>query len=345
MQGARVQQVQEQLEGRMQEMQEDQAAIADLMAGKDTERARALTEKNKLRQSQAEAMEKQLQQDPRYAEEMKRADEEAREEERRNPSGVESEFNLTDQQEAEVGFGMVQYFLGSQRLIEDPELQAYVNAVGMWVALQSERPALPWRFAVLDTDNPNAFAVPGGYVFITTGMLKMIRTESELAGVLGHEVSHVVRKHHLRWIYMNKDLKTQMERSEVAMRKLNPSLSKQLREMGRLAQSQMEAMTTGSMKANLSKAEEMQADRDAVVLAWRAGYEAWGLVAVLQRFEALTRSRRTGGKNTLDAHPEPLERFKSLDLALRARPEAQTLGEQAGVRFEQATLKLRGTNL
>jgi predicted Zn-dependent protease len=129
------------------------------------------------------------------------------------------------------------------------------------------------------------------------------------------------------------------------MRKLNPSKSKLLREMGRVAQSQMEGMNTGQMKANLSKAEEMQADRDAVLLAWRAGYEAWGLVAVLQRFEVLTRSRRTGGTNTLEVHPAPLERFKSLDLALRARSESQTLGEQAGARFEQATRQLRGTTL
>ena len=333
----------------MQKVQMDQVleqmkGQQDHMEGKDTEAARAYARQIELSRAQGEALQRQMEQDPTYRRYVEEGEAHERERRRNNPSGIETQFNLTDEQEVEVVFGMVQYFLGSQRLLDDQPLQSYVNLVGGWVALQSERPTLPWRFVVLDSETVNAFAVPGGYVFVTTGMLRMLRTESELAGVLGHEISHVVRKHHLRWIYMNKELSAQMQRTEAAVQKYNPAMAQQLREMGKLAQRQIESMNSGPMKANLSKAEELEADRDGIVLAWRAGYEAWGLVAMLQRFEAASRLHQVG-QTGLEGHPEPLERFKYLDWLVRQRPDAQNAGESGVARFDQATRRLRGTNL
>ena len=70
------------------------------------------------------------------------------------------------------------------------------NKVGRWVSSHSERPDLPWTFIVIDVEPANAFAAPGGYVVVTTGLLKRLNSEAELAGVLGHEVSRG-SKHHL----------------------------------------------------------------------------------------------------------------------------------------------------
>ena len=316
----------------------------DAMEGKDTDAARAYARQMEVSRAQGEALQRQMEQDPEYRRQVQEERAQERQRRRNNPSGIDTQFNLTDQQEVEVGFGMVQYFLSSQRLLDDQPLQTYVNRVGSWVALQSERPHLPWRFVVLDSAAVNAFAVPGGYVFVTTGMLRMLRTESELAGVLGHEISHVVRKHHLRWIYMNKELSAQMQRTEAAMQNLDPAMAQQLREIGKLAQRQIESMNSGPMKANLSKGEELEADRDGIVLAWRAGYEAWGLVAMLQRFEAASRLSQAA-QTGLEGHPEPLERFKYLDWLVQQRPDAQNAGEVGTARFEQATRRLRGTNL
>ena len=87
--------------------------------------------------------------------------------------------------------------LGAKPLVADPRLQRYVNALGRWLALQTERPDLPWTFGVLDDPGFNAFATPGGYIFVTKGLVMRMHNEAELAGVLAHEIGHVLRKHHL----------------------------------------------------------------------------------------------------------------------------------------------------
>src|SRR5947208_15815876 len=80
-------------------------------------------------------------------------------------------------------------------VVQNAGVHKYVTLVGTMVARQSERPALPWTFIVLDTDGVNAFASPGGIVHITRGALGLIRNEAELAGVLAHEIGHVAHKH------------------------------------------------------------------------------------------------------------------------------------------------------
>ena len=102
------------------------------------------------------------------------------------------------QQEEAIGQAAAATLLGAAKPIDNAALQRYVNEVGLWVALQSDRPNLPWHFAVVDSDDIDAFAAPGGYVFITRGLLLHMHSEAELAGVLGHEINHVVMKHHLK---------------------------------------------------------------------------------------------------------------------------------------------------
>src|SRR5690606_11933024 len=80
-------------------------------------------------------------------------------------------------------------------LVEDQALQDYVHAVGSKMALASERPDLPWQFRVVDDPTPNAFAAPGGFIYVTRGMLALMDSEAELASVLGHEIGHVTARH------------------------------------------------------------------------------------------------------------------------------------------------------
>ena len=77
-------------------------------------------------------------------------------------------------------------------------MQRYVNDVGFWVASHSKRKKLPWRFGVIDSDGINAFAAPGGYIVLTLGLFSLLENEAQLAGVLGHEISHVIKKDHLK---------------------------------------------------------------------------------------------------------------------------------------------------
>ncbi|MBC8007396.1 MAG: M48 family metalloprotease [Prolixibacteraceae bacterium] len=329
-----------QMEQMLQMMRSQMEGTQDIMAGRDTDAARASKKHAEAMALQGKQMEEQLRKDPNYVRAQEQGEREDREALRRNPSGVETQFNLSDAEEAELGFGMAQQFLSNQRLVADEGLQRYVNSVGVWVTQQSERPNLPWRFAVIEGDAPNAFAVPGGYVFITRGMLALAESESELAGILGHEISHVVRKHHLRWIYMNKELEVSVLRAEEQIGKTSAASRQMFQEMGKVMQSSIERMNSPETKAGMSKSEEFEADTDGAILAWRAGYEAWGLVAVIQRFEAASRDRY-GTDTALTGHPEPLQRLRMLDVALRSRDEKDTLGELAAERFQRATQGVR----
>ncbi|MEE9287862.1 MAG: M48 family metalloprotease, partial [Gammaproteobacteria bacterium] len=110
---------------------------------------------------------------------------------------------IDEEEELEIGSGLASMLLGAAPLVDNQEVQDYVNDVGMWLALQTERADLPWRFGVLETNDVNAFAVPGGYVFISKGMFLRMRDEGELAGVLAHEISHVLKRHHIAAIKKN----------------------------------------------------------------------------------------------------------------------------------------------
>jgi predicted Zn-dependent protease len=139
---------------------------------------------------------------------------------------------------------------------------------------------------------------------------------------------------------MNKELEVSVQRAEEEIGKSNATSRQMFQQMGKVMQSSIERMNSPQMKANLSKSEEFEADTDGAILAWRAGYEAWGLVAVMQRFEAASRDRY-GADTALAGHPEPLQRFKILDAALRSRNERDTLGELGTERFLEATHNIR----
>jgi predicted Zn-dependent protease len=102
---------------------------------------------------------------------------------------------ITEAQEIEMGRSAAEQAAQSIGLVDDPALQAYVDRLGQALARDSERPALPWSFRVVDDPTPNAFALPGGYIFVTRGLLGMMRNEAELVSVLGHEIGHVTARH------------------------------------------------------------------------------------------------------------------------------------------------------
>src|SRR3954466_14643225 len=104
---------------------------------------------------------------------------------------------MDEAKEIETGRQLAAVLLGSKPLLADAPLQRYVNQLGRWITLQSSRPLLPWTFAVLDDAGFNAFAAPGGYVFVTKGLVDRV-DEAELAGILAPEITHVVEKHPLK---------------------------------------------------------------------------------------------------------------------------------------------------
>jgi len=211
-------------------------------------------------------------------------------------------FGDSSQKEEEaVGEEAVAVLLGAVPLLENDPLQRYVNRVGHWVALHTERAKLPWRFAVLDTEDVNAFAAPGGYVFITKGLLLKMHSESELAGTLAHETVHVVEKHYLHAV-------KKQARLELAVRVAGTQVDEGDRaRLDKISNGFKELYSRG-----LDKKDEFEADRKGVVIATRSGYDPYGLPAVLQTI---------AGMNPQDAslaflfktHPPPAKRLSMLE--------------------------------
>jgi predicted Zn-dependent protease len=108
---------------------------------------------------------------------------------------------ITEQQEIAMGQKThAQFEKQFGGLYPDPQVQAYVNDVGLRMARYAERPNLPWQYRVVNSDKVNAFAVPGGYIYITQGLLFRLRNEAELASVLGHESGHIAHRHSVKQI-------------------------------------------------------------------------------------------------------------------------------------------------
>jgi len=218
---------------------------------------------------------------------------------------------IDEPKEIEIGRQLAAVLLGAKPLHPDMAVQRYVNRLGRWIALQSARPNLPWTFAVLDDAGYNAFAAPGGYIFITKGLFDSMGDEAELAGVLAHEIHHVVAKHHLKAI--RKSAQTGLLGRAVASQLSNSvagQVSNQLLNVGR------EMYSKG-----LDQSDEFEADRTGVTLAARAGFDPYGLLAALQQLRTATPDNPLFAL-TLSTHPATQVRLDQLENAMGNRMDA-----------------------
>ncbi|MDB5964996.1 MAG: peptidase [Polaromonas sp.] len=218
---------------------------------------------------------------------------------------------IDEPREIQIGRQLAAMLLGSKPLYPDMATQRYVNQLGRWISLQSSRPDLPWTFAVLDDPGFNAFAAPGGYVFVTKGLLDRVKDESELAGILAHEITHVTAKHHL--IAMNKAARTGL---------LTQLVGSQLKnDRGGLVSSQLLALGRNIYSKGLDQDDELDADRTAVALATRAGLDPYGLVAVLQQLRTASPDDALFALS-LSTHPPAQLRLNQLELAMGTQLDA-----------------------
>ncbi len=111
-----------------------------------------------------------------------------------------SEINISEKDERAIGEAVSAKLIDRFGIYQDPAVTKYVTLVGTVLAQASSRPSLDWKFIVVDSEGVNAYAAPGGIVHITKGALGLIKSESELAGVLAHELAHVTEKHTIKAI-------------------------------------------------------------------------------------------------------------------------------------------------
>lgn len=227
-----------------------------------------------------------------------------------NPVTGERQLALiSEAQEVELGRQSGQQVRQTMAMVDDPELQAYVERVGRRLAAESERPNLPWTFQVVDDPTPNAFALPGGPVFITRGLLDLMDSEAELASVLGHEIGHITARHSV----------TQISRAQLAQLGLGLGMIfvPEIRQFGDLAGAGLNLLML-----KYSRDAERQADQLGFRYARQEGYDVSEMVDV---FAALQQAGDLAGQSAipgwLATHPAPAERIEAVEKRLAKLPE------------------------
>ena len=228
--------------------------------------------------------------------------------------------NTSQEEELRIGQQISGNLLGAAPLVRDDSLQLYVNRVGRWVALQSERPDLPWRFGVIDSDDINAFAAPGGYIFLTKGLYRKLKNEAELAGVLGHEIGHVIRKHHLKLLQQSQFI-------AAAGAFFGGKVKNENEIVQNLIGNGAEIVARG-----LDKDAEYEADRIGLVLSARAGYDAYALPAVLAEIGHVAKNDKSVSL-LFKTHPLPEARLEQLSEAVGERLDGLAEGQSGVGRF------------
>lgn len=229
--------------------------------------------------------------------------------------------NPTDADEEKLGREISGRLLGAAPLVNDAKLQQYVNKVGRYVAAQSSRPDLNWTFGVIETSSVNAFAAPGGYVFITRGLYATLKSEAELAGVLGHEIGHVNARHHVR--LMQKQRAVAMGQDFLKKKAGDNNTVQSL--VGNGAE---------ILSRSLDKESEFEADRLGVYYATKSGYDAYGLPAALDRLNAAGDSDAVS--MLYKTHPLPADRLAALDVAMGTQYD----NVKPGLTLEKRLVKL-----
>ncbi len=224
----------------------------------------------------------------------------------RRSAAILQDTNLDDIK-AEINFGrdVAARILGNMELNKDEELARYLNLIGKGIAANVGRPELDFHFAVLDSETVNAFAAPGGYVFVTTGALRLMADEAELAAVLGHEIGHVAAKH------IVKELKIRGEDREG---KSVTSLIGGTTDPIRLALQQMvDQAVTILFERGYQKQDEFESDRIGSTLLALAGYDPTALQRYLLRIDAAKGTTTTDIHRT---HPPTSERTNAITALL-----------------------------
>ena len=218
-----------------------------------------------------------------------------------------SDMQISEEDERALGQAISERIRAIYGVQQDEGPTRYVTLVGLVLAGKSSRSKLDWQFIILDSDSTNAFATPGGFIHITRGALAMMKDESDLAGVLAHEISHVTEKHTVKGIQKMKGIEFASDESSI-------TANSQVFEM--IADKATEALLQG-----FGRSEELESDKDGVELAADCGYAPSGLPDFLESLSARYESRENRA-GLFASHPETTERIEKL----RKQIENEKLG-------------------
>jgi predicted Zn-dependent protease len=233
-----------------------------------------------------------------------------------NPATGKSQLAfMSEEEEIRTGKQADQGIASELGLYPDEELQRYIQQVGAGVAARSERPNLPWQFRVVDDPVVNAFALPGGYIYVTRGILAHFGSEAELVGVLGHEIGHVTARHSVE----------QMSQAQLAGIGLGVAMiaSETFRQFGGLAQAGM-----GLLFLKFGRDDEREADDLGLRYLVRSSYDPSEMPKTFRTLDRVSSASGAGRvPNWLSTHPAPEDRYQRLSQEVAALPPESRKGE------------------
>ncbi|MEN6317279.1 MAG: M48 family metalloprotease [Syntrophaceae bacterium] len=203
---------------------------------------------------------------------------------------------------------------GKYGLYDDQKLTGYVDEMGQHMGKLSHRPELDWHFKILDASVVNAFAAPGGYVYLTRGILATLNSEAELAGIMGHEIGHVTARHSAQQISKAKMAQFGLVGVSIGLSILGiPGLSS-LAELG-----------VGVLFLKFSRDDEREADSLGVEYATKAGYDASQMADFFETLKRMeSKSDRSGLPSWFSTHPSPEDRERAI--RTQSKQMQQTIG-------------------
>ena len=239
-----------------------------------------------------------------------------------------SSVEMEEPEEIELGRATTALIGSRYRLLRDEALTRYVALVGNAVALRSERPDMRYYFGVLDSDDVNALAAAGGYVFVTRGALALMRDEATLAGVLGHEVGHIALRHH------DETIKASKRKAALVTGVQTGASFTRVGQFNQLIGLGADALGELALKG-FSQKEEGASDVVGFRYAAAAGYDPAGLRDFLRMLQA--RGSQPAIAQFVSTHPGVEDRLREQEKLLAQAPAG---GRRNVARFEQATARI-----
>ena len=205
---------------------------------------------------------------------------------------------ISEKQEIEMGKAAAEQIEARYGLLNDPQITDRVNRIGQSLVDVCGRKNLTYTFKVLNTEDVNALACPGGYIYVFKGLLDYMPSDAELAGVLGHEIGHVVKRHTVH--QLEKNMWTQLAAVLAGIATGNGDV---------LA---MGMVVGDALAAGYSRADESAADREGFAYTVKAGYSPYAMLVTMHKLQELAAEYGNPGWGIFDSHPDPEQRIRNI---------------------------------